>query len=121
MLQIYYKDDKAKRGPWSSPRVIPSNDRNAGSIVEFGRGRKRVTAVVGDKRAVRDDDSLITAVQSATDKLDLYIDDVLEVFLRYDDNDGESYSLSTYNHKSDCDFSSSKPTRPSTSDRVEVF
>lgn len=121
IVQVYLNDDNAKRGAWSSPRVILSIDHDSGSIVVPGRGRKRVIAAVEDARAVPDEDPLVTVVQLVIDELGSYIDDVLKVISPNDDKNDGSYSPPTSNRESDCDFSPAQPTRPNTGDRVEVF
>lgn len=42
LVQVYIKHDKDKRGSWSWPRLILSNDQDGGFFIVPGRSRRRI-------------------------------------------------------------------------------
>lgn len=122
MVQVYVKNDKSKRGSWSSPRILLSIDDEAGSVVVPGRGGQRMSAAFEDLRLVPCEDPLSTIVQSAIDELDSYIDELVNVSSSTDTpSSSQEKNLQDGSDVDVCDFSGEKPMRPSEGDRVEIF
>lgn len=69
-VQAYLTDDKAKRGTWSSPRIILSPNQEAVFVILSSRARKHIYVAFEDTRAVHDGCALSNLVQSAIDELD---------------------------------------------------
>lgn len=121
MVQVYLKDEKAKRGVWSSPGIILSLNQEAGFVVVPGRSRKRIDLAFEDTRAVQDGCNLYNLVRSAIDELDEYVSELLEVFAECATPPSDVPENIVESAEGVFDFSSEPPVRPDTGDRVEVF
>lgn len=122
MVQVYVKNYRSKRGSWSSPRIILSIDGEAGSVVVSARGGKRMFATLEEVILVPCEIPLSTMFQAAIDKLDSYIEELINVSFSIDTSSSSQERI--FQDGGDvkvCAFSGEKPLQPGEGDRFEIF
>lgn len=78
LVQVYTKNDNAKRGSWSSPRAVLAVDREGRFVTLPGRGKRPISAACEDTCFVFVYDSFSSIGQSATDELYGQVENTLD-------------------------------------------
>lgn len=116
-----YKDDKAERGTWLSPRIILSMNQDAGFVVVPGHGRNHISVAFKDTRAEHDDCALSDLVQSAIVKLEKSVSEFLDMAAECATSPLRSPKANVESAESISDFSFEPPLRPDTGALAEMF
>ena len=121
LVQVYIKNEKQKRGSWSSPRQVLAIDHDGGFVVVPGRGSRKISAAFEDTRIAPGCDQLSVIIQSAVDELDESVDDIVSIATINDVNGTKADESSDGASMDVTDFSSDERRLPSEGDRIQVF
>ena len=122
LVQIYIKEQHAKRGNWSSPKVVLSIDKPSGTITVPGRKGRTVKAAVEDVRLAVTEDKFAQKVQESIDTLDRSIDECIDEICSDDAANGESNDDTQFNTDNDDQSDNEQLTKlPTVGDSIDVY